>query len=291
MAMPVVILTWGLGPPATKLIAAPPMAAIIMRFGLSSVVLVGIALATGRRSWRMRSPWLAPAGVMFGLNNAAFFFAVQHASIAVVSVIFALQPALVLLIAGPILEERPGVWHVAWTIVAIGGAALVVSGEHHGVHSDLAGIALAAVAMAALSGYHVLTRLVRTIDPVDPVDWMVGVTVIAWVALLPVAVMTTTPTEYQRMSLRDLILIAFIAVVVGVLGHTLLSWIHRGMPANRSAVYLLLFNVVAVFCGWVVNDEPLTWTQGLGIGIVLVGAIAVASRPPTVEPDSQLSTL
>lgn len=278
LALPVVIVTWGLGPPATKLIGGAPMAAVIVRFGLSSIALATLACATRRRPWRIRNRWVIPAGLAFGLNNAVFFFAVQHASIAVVSVIFALQPAVVLLAAGPILGEHPTTWHLLWTVVAICGTGLVVVGADARVSTDGVGILLASLAMVALSAYHVITKLAGSRDPIDPLEWMTAVTAVAWLGLTPVALATTRVDDYTALDGIDLALIAFVALVVGVLGHTLMSWVHRGMPANRSAVYLMLFNVVAVVAGWLVNEQPLSPTQLLGMTVVLVSVGAITAR-------------
>ncbi|MCW2758390.1 MAG: putative permease, superfamily [Nocardioidaceae bacterium] len=291
--MPAVIVTWGLGPPATALVSAPPMTAVVVRFSMSVVVMTVLLVVSGKRPRFLRSRLALPAGLLFGLNNAAFFFSVQHASIAVVSVIFALQPAVVLLCAGRFLDEVPTRWHLCWTAVAIAGTGAVVAGEDPQIGGDVLGIALAALAMLALTGYHVISRLARsrTEQPVDAVQWMADVTLVAWIALIPTWLATTSPGSLLDLTTRDLALVAFIAIVVGVVGHTLMSWIHKSMPANRSAVYLLLFNVVAVLVGWLVNDQPLTVPQVIGGAVVLVGAGAVAARPPRSASVTAVNTI
>ena len=65
-----------------------------------------IAYATGRRvSWEVLRR-TALAGVLFGINLVFVFSALQHASVAVIAVIQALQPGVVLLVAGRWLGER-----------------------------------------------------------------------------------------------------------------------------------------------------------------------------------------
>lgn len=279
-AMPAVIVTWGLGPPVTALVSAPPMTAVVVRFAMSVVAMTALLAISKRGVYRFRSRLAVPAGLMFGLNNAAFFFSVQHAPIAVVSVIFAMQPAVVLICAGRLLGEVPTRWHLGWTAVAIAGTAAVVAGDDARIGGDLVGIALAALAMAALSGYHLISRMARSHAerPVDALEWMADVTLVAWVALVPTWLATTPTRSILDLDARNLALVAFIAIVVGVVGHSLMSWIHKSLPANRSAVYLLLYNLVAVVVAWRVNHQSLTAPQIIGGAVVLAAAIAVAAR-------------
>jgi drug/metabolite transporter (DMT)-like permease len=280
VALPLVVVSWGLGPPFTKLITAPPLAAVTVRFWLSVLAMLALTYGSGRHPGMRLLVRAAPTGLLFGLNNLAFFFAVQHASIAVVSVVFALQPAVVLVVAGRALGERPTSWHLAWTVVGIAGAILVIAGPSSGVHTSTLGVLLACLSMAALSAYHVINRAVRSGGPVDPVEWMLGATLFAALGITPVALIASRPPDYGEISTADLGYIAFVAIVVGVVGHTTMSWVHKYVPAGRSALYLLSFNVVAVVVAWFVNSQPLTSIQILGGLVVLLSAGAVALRKP-----------
>jgi drug/metabolite transporter (DMT)-like permease len=74
-----------------------------------------------------------------------------------------------------------------------------------------------------------------------------------------------------------------VAGVVGIVGHTLMSWAHRFVAAARSSLILLGMNVVAIAAAWPLHDEPVTLLQALG-GVVVLGAVAaVVSRPASVQ--------
>ena len=282
--MPLVILTWGLGPPVTALIRASPVASTLLRFWLADVVLT-VAILVTRRAHPLRVLLRsAPSGCCFALNNLSFFVAIQHASVVVVSVLFTLQPAFVVVLGGRFLGERTTRRQLAWTAVGVLGAVIVVAGANGAVRSDAFGILMALLSTLAQSAYHVLNRAARRENPVDPLVWMTGVTFFGAVLLTPIAILTTDLSDYRSLDSTDLASIAFLSVGVGVLGHALMISVHKHLAASTSALYLLLYNVVAVVVAWPLNHEPLTLVQAFGGLVVLTSAAAIAAGPVRPRP-------
>jgi probable blue pigment (indigoidine) exporter len=281
--MVAVVVIWGLAPPVTKLISAPPLVGVSVRFWVSVPLVWAIAYATGRRMSRHTLRPTALAGALFGINLAFVFAALQHASVAVLAVIQALQPGVVLVVAGPWLGERPTRWHVAWTAVGVGGVAVVVLGGNPEVRGDLLGVLLAVASMLTFTVYYLINRRVRSTTAIDPVQWMAGVTLFAGLAITPVALATSSLADYRQLAGADWLYLAFVAGVVGIVGHTMMSWAHRFIPASRSSLYLLAMNVVAIGAAWPIHDEPVTPVQVVG-GVVVLGAVAaVIGRPASVR--------
>src|SRR5205085_224072 len=75
-----------------------------------------------RGGWvRPRLLWAAlPGGVAFSADITLFFTAVKHTTVANATMISALQPALVLFVAGPLFGERVTTRDVGWTLLALG---------------------------------------------------------------------------------------------------------------------------------------------------------------------------
>ncbi|MGE0304586.1 MAG: DMT family transporter [Acidimicrobiia bacterium] len=281
--MALVVVIWGLGAPVTKLITAPPLVAVSMRFWITVPLLWSLVYVTGRRisSAQLRSTVLA--GILFGANHALVFASLKHASVAVVSVLLALQPGVVLLVAGPLLGEWATRWHIAWTVVGVGGVAVVILGGNRGVSGDPEGLALAVAAMLTFCGYYVINRRVRATTAIEAAQWMAGATLFAGLTVTPIALATSSVEDYRQLAGADWIYLGFMAVVVGVVGHTAMSWAHRFIPAARSSLYLLAMNVIAVGAAWPIHDEPVTIVQAAG-GLVVLGAVAaVTSRPGSVR--------
>jgi drug/metabolite transporter (DMT)-like permease len=280
--MAVVIVLWGLGPPIAKLITAPAMVSASVRFWISAPVLLVLASGRGRPVDRAVLRVTALPGFMFGLNMIMVFAALHRTTVAVVSVLMALQPGIVLVAAGPWLGERATRWHIGWTVVGITAVAAVILGGGADIRGDVAGIALAIGALLTFTVYYVLNRQVRSTTAIDPIQWMAGVTVFAAVTVTPLALLTSSRDDYRQLAGADWLYLGFMALMVGIIGHSLMSWSHRFLAASRSSLYLLAMNVVAVGAAWPIHHEAVTVLQALG-GLVVLGSVAaVVSRPAAV---------
>lgn len=275
-----VILVWGLGPPVSKLITAPAVISVLYRFWLSVPLLYVLAAWRGvRPTWASVRP-AAIAGASFGINLVFVFLTVNEGAVAVLSVFAALQPGVILLVAGPFLGERPTAWHVAWTFVGIAGTAVVVATGGEGFDVSLRAVVYAAVSQLFFTFYFLATKRERTRHDIDAVQWMAGVVVFAALAVTPWALLTSSADDYRAIGGEDWVWLAFIIVFTGGLGHIVMAWVHRYVDASRSSLYLLSMNVVAIVAAWFIHDEPLTIVQILGGVLVFAAVAAVVSRPP-----------
>lgn len=286
MALAGIILFWGLGPPVSKLIEAPSVISVLYRFWLSVPLMWLLATATGSRPTFGSIRRAAWAGAAFGINLVFVFLAINEAAVAVLSAVVALQPGFILVLAGPLLGERPTRWHVGWTIVGMTGTAIVVlaGGPDFEVTPRAIGYALAA--QLFFTAYFLITKKVRSEHDIDPIQWMFGVVLFAALAVTPWAVATSSSSDYRAIDGNDWIWLALIIVFTGGLGHILMTWVHRFVDATRSSLYLLLMHPVVIIAAWIIHDEPLTFVQMSG-GLVLLGAVsAVISRPATPAASS-----
>ena len=284
-----IILMWGLGPPISKLITAPPLVIAAARFWLSVPILFAVTYATGHRVTRetLRHTWLA--GAMFGMNMVFVFIGLQHASVAVLAVLMALQPGVVLIVAGPWLGERATPWHVAWTVVGIAGVCVVILGNGPEVEITALGVFAGVVSLLSFTGYYLTNRMVRTTIDIHPLEWMSGSTLFSAIAVTPFVVIFIRPDDFAELGGVDWLYLAYVAGVVGIFSHTLMSWVHKFIAASRSSLYVLGMTVVAVVASWPINGERFTGQQVIGAIIVLGAVAAVISRPPAPsgasEPD------
>jgi drug/metabolite transporter (DMT)-like permease len=137
--------------------------------------------------------------------------------------------------------------------------------------------------MLTFTAYYLLNRRVRSTTVIDPIQWMAGVTLFAAIAITPVALATSSPNDYRELGGVDWLYLAFVAGVVGIVGHTMMSWAHKFIPAARSSLFLLAMNVVAISAAWPIHHEPVTLLQAVG-GVIVLGAVAaVISRPASVR--------
>jgi len=222
----------------------------------------------------------AVAGAAFGINLVFVFLTINEGAVAVLSVFAALQPGIILVVAGPFLGERPTLWHVIWTIVGIAGTAIVVATGGEGFEVSAAALVYAAVSQLFFIVYFLLTKRERSRHDIDAVEWMSGVVVWAALAVTPWALLTSSAADYRAINGLDWLWLALIIVFTGGLGHIVMAWVHRYVDASRSSLYLLSMNVVAILAAWIIHDEPLTVIQMLGGVVVFAAVAAVISRPP-----------
>ena len=282
--MAAIIVCWGLGPPVSKLLTAPAVVSVFYRFWLSVPILFALAYLAGQRtSWTsLRRAWLA--GIAFGINLVFVFLTLEHAAVAVLSVVVTLQPGIILIVAGTFLGERATGWHLSWTAVAIAGTAVVILGAGGDVDSDALGVVFAVASMLTFTVYFVITKRVRSAHDVAAIEWMASVTLFSALIVTPWALIASDADDFRAIGGADWIWLAFIIIFTGIIGHVLMTWVHRFIDATRSSIYILAMNIVAVAAAWPIHDEPLTWVQMAG-GVVVFGAVAaVVSRPPAPAP-------
>ena len=281
--MAVVVIVWGLGPPTTKLVSAPPLIGTFVRFGISSPLLL-IVLAARRRVLS-RKVFLATAlpGLSFGINLIFVFSALQEATVSVLSTVVAMQPALLLVLAGPLFGEYPTGRQLAFTLLGVVGAVGVILGAGSAVGSSWLGVGFAALALVTFTLYFVLTRLARFENEVDPIEWMAGINIWSFLSTIVPILLLADRSDWAQFGGTDWLWISVVAFVTGVFGHVLMTWLHGHLEAARSSLYILTMHLVAVGLAWLIHDEPVTWLQGMSGGVVLLSVALVVTAPDRRE--------
>ena len=106
LAVATAVTFWGFGGVLVKLMSIDAVSLAFYRlwlaFGLMLLILA-VARTPLTRDGLRRT---APAGLIFGINVMFYFSAVRLTTVANANLIAALQPALVLVVAGPLFGER-----------------------------------------------------------------------------------------------------------------------------------------------------------------------------------------
>src|ERR1043166_5985369 len=107
----------------------PGLGAACSRLWLGFAFMWTGARLSGRRITRRVLKASALGGLFFGLDVTVYFSALKLTTVANASLIAALQPALVLLVAGRWLGEHAGAREIGWTVASLAGVATVVIGS------------------------------------------------------------------------------------------------------------------------------------------------------------------
>ncbi len=244
------------------------------RLWMGAFLMVCVLALTGRRlSWTILRR-AAPSGVLFGANLCFFFSALKLTSVADVLIVAALQPALTLIVAGPLFGERVTGHEVAWTAVSLGGVVLVILGSSGTPVWSPRGDIWAVGALLAWTTYWILSKHVR--QEIRALEYMTAVTVIAAVVVTPVALVSGQSLAARWQDLLWLIL--FVAVAQG--GHSFLAWSHAQVDVSISALLILAEPVISAVAALIFLGEPLPALSIAG-GLVAVLAVGVVIRRAT----------
>lgn len=236
-----------------------------------------------RRAWR----WAGWAGLAFGVHQLLMFTAIKATSVVDVSLVNTLAPIVIAVAAVPLFGERPGWRFRAWTVLAMAGAAAVVLGASAGPEGNPVGMAMALGNVITFGVFFLLSKLGR--EHIDVLPFLFGVMTVAALSVSAFVVLTGEPVG--TVSGRDLGLAAATGLGPGILGHFVMTWPLRWVPANVPPVMRLAQPVLSGLLAWWLIAEPITGVHLLGGALTLAGvAGAILSRPaapaaPAVAPD------
>ena len=269
------VLVWGTSSVLIKKVEGLEGAAVAMyRLWVGAPLVTAVFLLSGGRLTRRLLRLSFWGGAAFGLDILLFFSALQHTSVANATVIGALQPLLLLLLAGPMFGERPRWIDVVWGVVGVAGAAVVVLGGDGGGAAGGRGNLLAVGALLAWTGYFVASKTARV--ELSSLEYLTGLSIVA--ALLVIPAPALLGVSLGSPSVHDWALIVTIAVVNGALGHFLMNWAHAHVKLVVTSLLTLAVPVVATSMAVPVLDETVAGLQVVGMAVVVValGTVAVA---------------
>ena len=267
------VMSWGFGGVLVKLMSISGLSLAFYRLWFGFLLMLAIVVVARRLPTLSDVRRAAPAGLLFGVNVALFFSAVRLTTVANANLIGALQPAIVLMVAGPLFGEKSGAREAIWTAVSIVGVAIVIVGGAGSPAWNPAGDALAACAVLTFTGYFLISKHARA--SVGTLEYMVGVQFFAALTITPIALVPSGHVDVlERL---DWVYLAIIVFGTGVGAHILVNWAHRYVDVSVSSVLMLLVPVVAGVAAWIILGESLTAVQ-IGGSMLTLASILVIVR-------------
>lgn len=257
------------------LAGSPLLTAQAVRYAAACLLLVAFARASGRRLSRPRGvEWcwligLALAGqVVF---NLALVLGAAHAEPAVLGVAVASVP-IVLGVIGPLLEGRRPRGIVLLAALVVTAGALLVQGVGR---SDAMGLVWALVALVCEAGFTLLA--VPLMGRHGPWGISVHSTWIGAAIFAVLGVGIDGRGAVLTLHIRDLLVVAYLAVVVTAVAFVLWYSTVRRLGAGRSGLLTGVAPVSAAGVG-VLLGSPMP-AAGVWLGVALVvGGLALGLR-------------
>lgn len=219
--------------------------------------------APPRRAWS----YALAAGAAFGGHQLLLFSAIKATSVADVTLVGALSPIVTGLMALPVFGERPGASFHGWSVVAMVGTGVVVFGASAGPSGEPFGMLLALANVVAFAAFFLLSKASRGHLPV--IAFLLGtmavaaVVVTGWVAVSDDAALSATG--------RDLLFALIVAAGPGAVGHFVMTWPLRWVPANVPPVMRLTIPLFAATWAWWWLGETVSWWHVAGGAVTVIG--------------------
>ncbi|HET9345509.1 MAG TPA: DMT family transporter [Candidatus Limnocylindrales bacterium] len=273
--------SWGVGTVVSKRAVEeiPPFTLLPIQLGASLAVLVVLMLATGA-PLRGSPPILARLGVL----NPGIAYALGLAGLTWISatlsvLLWALEPLLILLLAGMFLREGITGRLVGLSLVAAAGMVLILFDPASG--GQWPGVVLTLVGIGACAAYSIIARrYVATSDSTAQVvlaqqGYALG---FAIVVALVAAVLggDLRPASISPIGIAS-------AVASGILYYAGAYWFYlaalRRVPASLAATSFYLIPIFGVAAGAVFLGDRLEPMQWVGVLIVAVAVGLIVARP------------
>ena len=267
-------------------IEMPPLLALVIRFGISAVIAIGLAWAMGQSMRLSRAEWRTV--IVFGLCQNALYLGLnwvgmQWVEASAASIIASMMPLLVAFAGWAFLRQPLRPQAVAGLVVGIVGVVIIMS-VRLSQGMNLLGLGLCLAAVVALT---VATLAVRGAGGGPNVMMIVGLQMaVGAVALvLPSAVLEWgRPFEWSGRLIGAL---AYSILVPGILATFIWFRLVTRIGAVRAAAFHFLSPPLGVAIAALWLGESFGWSDVIGsivvaIGILMVQLARVAPATPSL---------
>ena len=252
---------------------APPLTALAIRFLISGLLGIGIALWLGQ-SWRLtRAQWRAT--IVFGLcQNALYlglnFVAMQTIEASLAAIIASTMPLLVALGGLLVFGERVRFLGAAGLVVGILGVALIM-GSRLGAGVDMFGLILCVIGVLSLT---VATMAMRSASSGGNLMMIVGLQMLIGSASLAVIAL---PTEPWDVTWSTPLILAFVytTLIPGLAATWVWFKLVERIGAVRAATFHFLTPFFGVAVAAVLLGEALGPLDIVGVLVIMAGILAV----------------
>ncbi|MGP1476621.1 MAG: DMT family transporter [Phocaeicola sp.] len=277
---------FGLGVPVTKLLLdnwVTPMGYIATR-SLGAAIIFWIVQCFAPKEKVMTKDLIVIllGGLLgFVVSQTLTSFSLYYTSPFYYSLVAAMTPVAVMLLAAVFIKERITPRSVIGVLLALFGGMLMIFASKanlNGGSNDLLGIFLAILSLLTWAVYLIVTRKISA--KYSPVTQMKWVFLISALVTVPFAMKDFSANRLytSEVAWDGIIGMTFIVVFATVLGYFLIPMAMKYLKATTVSVYTNLQTVVAAFVAMAIGQDILTWDKPIAGILILVGAYIVTTR-------------
>ena len=274
----IVIVVWGLNFVVMKwgLATVSPLLLCALRFMAASLPFLLFVRPPKNLSWGL----LAAYGLVQGVGQFGLLFTGMKLGMpaGMASVVLQTQAFITMLMAAVLLGEKPQRWQ--WIGLTIAIAGLVLIGAAHGDGASqmtLLGFLFTVGAAAMWASSNLLTRMAAKQGTYEPVSFIVWTSLFPIIPLLLLSLWLDGAAQMvqqlQAVGLRELGVIAYLALLSTLLGYGLWTRLLQRYAASTVAPLSLLVPVIGLLSAMLLLGEFPTAMQWLGTAGVLLGMV------------------
>lgn len=286
---------FGLNVPITQILLSScmtPMGYTLSRVLFVSAVFWIAGLFCKKEHVRPKDLLLIAAGGFFGfiLSQLAFAVGITHTTPVHWSLITAMSPIIVMLLAALFLKEPVTRMKVVGVALGVGGAVLLISrSEMSGDagSSNMFGIFLSVISNTAYAVYLIITRSVsQRYSPLTMMKWMFLFTSLM---LLPFGLpeLLEQPVYTGNADWKSLAMLAFVLVGATGISYFLVPFALKFLRATTVSIYMNLQPIVASIAAIWIGQDTFTWDKPVALVLVIAGAIVVTHSPSKEDMKQQ----
>jgi O-acetylserine/cysteine efflux transporter len=255
----------------------PPLFFLALRFLAIALLLVPFVKRPTRQEL---GPVAAISLFLGGLNFGLFYVGLALGSGSLSAVAYQLAPPFTVLLAWPLLAERPSLTTSAGVVLAFIGVVVLAAGS--GSSANVLPLLLVVGAAFAFAVSNVLTKRYGPFDPLMLMGWSSLLTV-------PQVMLMSLLLEYGQMASlvtadeRGWLALAYTIFIGGIVAFGLWFWLIGRCSVARVAPFGLLLPVFAMASSvWFLGDRV---TPKLIVGgLIAISGVAMTQLRPRARP-------
>jgi drug/metabolite transporter (DMT)-like permease len=270
----------------------PPLIAGGVRFMLAgTIMLLALALRRGRSSLHISREQVIGTAIVGSLlvtgGNGVVMIAEQHVASGLAALIMASIPLWVILFRRTTGDRvQPQV--LAGVAVGFAGVALLVGPGGNGGSSAAWLAVLVGAAFCWALGTFAAGFVEMPADPLLGTGWqmMFGGALSLAIGL---AAGEASAVRFSEFSSDSLWAFAYLVIVGSLVAFTAYTYLLQNVPPSKAATYAYVNPVIAVFLGWLILDEKITWVVAVAATVIVSSVAVIVRRETQSEPEAAVA--
>lgn len=213
-------------------------------------------------------------GVLMVVNWVTFFAAIQRIGISVTTIVFHVQPFIVLLLGAVLFREKIAANKLAWICLGFAGLVLACGLQMGGMQMSgqkseqfVTGLLLTLTGACAYAGVTLTTRAMRNMPPhlIALIHCLVGLVLLAGLITLPV----------DGIKMQQWAWLLGLGLLPTALAYVLIYGALPNMPTSAIAVLTFIYPAMAVGVDYLIYGQRIDLVQMAGLILIVLASLGV----------------